>query len=78
MPSQLRTVLHNGRIIDGTGAVFTGHLVMEGPRIVAVGEGPPPPQVMGDGARVEDWLQPEWGNLRVFSGGRPLAQVSGE
>lgn len=54
MPTQLRTVLHNGRIIDGTGAVFTGHLVMEGPRIVAVGEGAPPPQVMGEGARVED------------------------
>ncbi|GGD85312.1 hypothetical protein GCM10011515_01250 [Tsuneonella deserti] len=30
-----------------------------------------------DGGRVVDWLQPEWGNLRVFSGDLPKAQVSG-
>jgi AraC-like DNA-binding protein len=30
-----------------------------------------------DGAcRLEDWLQPEWGNLRVFSGDLPAAQVA--
>jgi AraC-like DNA-binding protein len=38
--------------------------------------------VEGDAAgacRVEDWLQPEWGNLRVFAGDLPAAQVaSGE
>lgn len=27
------------------------------------------------GSRVVDWLQPEWGNLRVFSGDLPTAQV---
>jgi AraC-like DNA-binding protein len=27
--------------------------------------------------RVEDWLQPEWGNLRVFSGDMPAAQMAG-
>lgn len=27
------------------------------------------------GRRVVDWLQPEWGNLRVFSGDLPTAQV---
>jgi AraC-like DNA-binding protein len=30
---------------------------------------------VGDGARVEDWLQPEWGNLRVFSGDLPNARI---
>jgi AraC-like DNA-binding protein len=29
-----------------------------------------------DGCRAEDWLQPEWGNLRVFSGDLPVAQVA--
>ena len=29
------------------------------------------------GCRVEDWLQPEWGNLRVFSGDLPVARVAG-
>lgn len=28
-----------------------------------------------DGRRVLDWLQPEWGNLRVFSGDLPSARV---
>lgn len=32
--------------------------------------------VEGD-ARVTDWLQPEWANLRVFSGALPWAQVVG-
>ena len=27
--------------------------------------------------RAEDWLQPEWGNLRVFSGDLPSARVAG-
>ncbi|MRX52013.1 amidohydrolase family protein [Paracoccus sp. S-4012] len=54
MSSPLRTALTNGRIIDGTGAVFTGHLVIEGARILAVGEGEPPAHLTGDGARVED------------------------
>ena len=27
------------------------------------------------GGRVVDWLQPEWGNLRVFSGDLPVAQL---
>ena len=27
------------------------------------------------GERVEDSLQPEWGNLRMFSGERPVAQI---
>jgi len=54
MSSPLHTVLHNGRIIDGTGAVFTGHLVMEGAQILAVGEGDPPRHLAGGGARVED------------------------
>ena len=30
-----------------------------------------------DGGRAEDWLQPEWGNLRIFSGNLPSAQVAG-
>jgi AraC-like DNA-binding protein len=30
---------------------------------------------VAEGARVEDWLQPEWGNLRVFSGDMPAAQI---
>lgn len=30
-----------------------------------------------DGERVRDWLQPEWGNLRMFSGDLPSAQVMG-
>ncbi|MCX7864600.1 MAG: AraC family transcriptional regulator, partial [Novosphingobium sp.] len=29
------------------------------------------------GARVEDWLQPEWANIRFFAGDRPDAQVPG-
>ena len=29
-----------------------------------------------EGVRIEDWLQPEWGNLRVFSGDLPAAQVA--
>jgi AraC-like DNA-binding protein len=33
--------------------------------------------VVDDGARVVDWLQPEWGNLRVFSGDLPVAQMVG-
>jgi AraC-like DNA-binding protein len=32
---------------------------------------------VADGGRVVDWLQPEWGNLRVFSGDMPAAQVAG-
>jgi AraC-like DNA-binding protein len=28
-----------------------------------------------EGRRVVDWLQPEWGNLRIFSGDMPVAQV---
>lgn len=28
-----------------------------------------------DGGRVVDWLQPEWGNLRVFSGDLPAARI---
>lgn len=31
---------------------------------------------VADGGRVEDWLQPEWGNLRIFSGGLPVSQVA--
>ena len=31
----------------------------------------------GDGVRIQDWLQPEWANLRVFSGGVPRATVVG-
>jgi AraC-like DNA-binding protein len=30
-----------------------------------------------EGVCVEDWLQPEWGNLRVFSGNLPSATVVG-
>jgi len=30
---------------------------------------------IADGARVTDWLQPEWANLRVFSGGLPSVKV---
>lgn len=30
---------------------------------------------VAEGARVEDWLQPEWGNLRIFSGDLPEAQI---
>ena len=30
-----------------------------------------------DDCRLVDWLQPEWGNLRVFSGNLPAAQVTG-
>ena len=30
---------------------------------------------VADGETVVDWLQPEWGNLRVFSGALPWAQV---
>ncbi|MGN6497266.1 MAG: helix-turn-helix domain-containing protein [Tsuneonella sp.] len=30
-----------------------------------------------DGQRAVDWLQPEWGNLRIFSGDMPAAQVVG-
>lgn len=30
---------------------------------------------VADGQRVVDWLQPEWGNLRIFSGDMPVAQV---
>ena len=30
----------------------------------------------GTGCRAIDWLQPEWGNLRVFSGDMPVAQVA--
>ena len=49
---------------------------------------PPPPELegcvtsiyrldlaVGGGGRVTDWLQPEWANLRVFSGDLPWAQV---
>lgn len=28
-----------------------------------------------DGARVEDFLQPEWANIRFFGGGAPLAEI---
>ncbi|ANY19111.1 Helix-turn-helix domain protein [Tsuneonella dongtanensis] len=51
---------------------------------------PPPPELDGcvtsiyrldltvpGEATVVDWLQPEWANLRVFSGARPWAQVVG-
>jgi AraC-like DNA-binding protein len=31
-----------------------------------------------EGGRVEDWLQPEWGNLRIFSGDLPIAQIAGQ
>ena len=27
---------------------------------------------------VEDWLQPEWANLRFFSGARPTAHIDGQ
>ena len=30
-----------------------------------------------DGERVEDWLQPEWANVRFFKGDCPTAQVPG-
>lgn len=30
---------------------------------------------VADGRRAVDWLQPEWGNLRVFAGDLPTAQV---
>lgn len=30
-----------------------------------------------DGGTVTDWLQPEWGNLRFFSGDIPNAQIDG-
>ncbi len=30
-----------------------------------------------EGVRIEDWLQPEWGNLRMFSGSVPSARVVG-
>lgn len=49
---------------------------------------PPPPLLAGcltsiyrldlevpDGGTVVDWLQPEWSNLRIFSGGLPRTQV---
>lgn len=32
---------------------------------------------VGDGARVVDYLQPEWGNLRFFSGDTPSARLAG-
>jgi len=50
---------------------------------------PPPPEFadcftsiyrvelsVDEGARVEDWLQPEWGNLRMFAGDLPIAQIA--
>ena len=33
---------------------------------------------VADGGTVGDWLQPEWGNLRFFSGHRPVAQIGGK
>ncbi|MXO75200.1 helix-turn-helix domain-containing protein [Altererythrobacter aerius] len=51
---------------------------------------PPPPELhdcftsiyrleltVAPGARLCDWLQPEWGNLRIFSGDVPAAQMDG-
>jgi AraC-like DNA-binding protein len=29
----------------------------------------------GDGGTVEDWLQPEWGNIRFFCGALPFAEI---
>jgi AraC-like DNA-binding protein len=33
---------------------------------------------VADGGIVEDWLQPEWANLRFFSGSRPIAHIAGK
>ncbi|MCK0127052.1 helix-turn-helix domain-containing protein [Erythrobacter sp. F6033] len=30
---------------------------------------------VGDGGSVHDYLQPEWGNIRFFCGGRPTAKI---
>ncbi|MDN2564647.1 amidohydrolase family protein [Aquibium sp. A9E412] len=52
--SHTSTVLANGRIVDGRGAVFTGYVAFEGAHIQAVGEGEPAGAAARSGARVVD------------------------
>jgi imidazolonepropionase-like amidohydrolase len=73
--------LNNGRIVDGRGGVFVGHIVVEGDRIAAVGWGDAPAGVRRielGGRSVLPGLIDTHVHLCLDGGVSPAAQISSE
>jgi imidazolonepropionase-like amidohydrolase len=78
----MQMVLSNGQIVDGQGAVFHGHVAVEGERIVAVGRGDAPPaaarRIDLRGRTVLPGLIDTHVHLCLDGGVSPAAQVTSE